>query len=144
MIKSNPILMKNNLWGNPEYKMPSAKLPHVNLPKVKMPEIDLTSWIGREPEGKGRKPIPPQLRKKVWEKQFGNRKSGKCPVCEERTIYFDAFHCAHRISVKNEGSDTLRNLVPACQRCNLQMGTQNLRDYKKTNFPTTVKKLKKK
>jgi 5-methylcytosine-specific restriction endonuclease McrA len=123
--------------------MPSVKLPQVTLPKVEMPEIDLTPWYGKEPEGRGRTQIPPKLRKQVWEKQFGTRKSGKCPVCEERTIYFDAFHCAHRVSVKNDGSDTLKNLVPACQRCNLQMGTQNLRDYKKENFSASIKKPKK-
>jgi hypothetical protein len=127
--------MKNDPWGMHPYKMPSVKLPQVKLPKVQMPEIDLKPWMGKEPEGKGRKQIPPQIRKKVWENQFGNRKSGRCPVCEERTIYNDAFHCAHRKSVKNGGSDTLRNLVPACQRCNLQMGSQNLRDYKRINFP---------
>ena len=135
--------MKNDLWGTPKYKMPFSKLPRASLPKVKMPEVDFTPWIGKEPEGRGRTQIPPKLRKQVWEKQFGTRKTGKCPVCEERTIYSDAFHCAHRVSVKNDGSDTLRNLVPACQKCNLQMGTQNLRDYKKTNFPNTIKKSKK-
>lgn len=135
--------MKDNFWNLPQYKLPSTSLPKVKMPTAKMPELDLTPWIGKTSEGKGRKPLPPQLRKKVWEKQFGTRKSGKCPVCEERIIYSDAFHCAHRVSVKNKGSDTLRNLVPACQRCNLQMGAQNLRDYKKANFPETVKKTKK-
>lgn len=134
--------MKNDPWDLPQYQIPKTNLPRMTLSKVKMPEVDLTPWIGKETVEGDRKPIPPQLRKKVWEKEFGNRKSGKCPVCEERIIYSDAFHCAHRVSVKNRGSDLLRNLVPACQRCNLQMGTQNLRDYKKANFP--VKRSKKK
>ena len=136
--------MKDDPWGMSEYKMPRVNLPSVKLPKVKMPEVDLTPWYAKEPEGKGRTQIPPKLRKKVWEKQFGNRKSGKCPVCKERPVYFNAFHCAHKVSVKNGGSDTLRNLVPACQRCNLQMGSQNMRDYIKANFSKTVKKSKKK
>jgi len=127
--------MKDDAWKIPKYKMPNVTMPSVKMLKVKMPEVDLTPWIGKEPEGKGRTQIPPKLRKKVWEKQFGNRKSGKCPVCEDRTVYCDAFHCAHRVSVKNKGTDTLRNLVPACQRCNLQMGTQNMRDFKRENFP---------
>jgi 5-methylcytosine-specific restriction endonuclease McrA len=135
--------MKKDPWGMPQHVMLNAKLPRMTLSKIKMPDVDLTPWIGKEPVGGGRKPIPPQLRKKAWEKQFGDRKSGKCPVCEERIIYNDAFHCAHRVSVNNNGSDTLRNLVPACQRCNLQMGTHNLRDFKKANFPNTVKKAKK-
>jgi 5-methylcytosine-specific restriction endonuclease McrA len=136
--------MKKNPWEIPQYNMPVTKMPNLKLPKMQMPDVNLTPWIGKEPEGKGRTQIPPKLRKQVWEKQFGNRKSGKCPVCEERTIYCDAFHCAHRVSVKNNGTDTLRNLVPACQRCNLQMGIQNLRDYKKVNYPKTTTKTKKK
>ena len=127
--------MKDDLWKMPDQKMSKVKFPSVKMPKIEIPEIDLKPWMGKEPEGKGRTQIPPKLRKQVWEKQFGNRKSGKCPVCEERTVYYDAFHCAHRVSVKNKGTDTLRNLVPACQRCNLQMGSQNMRDFKRANFP---------
>lgn len=76
-------------------KIPTAKAPKIPKPpkidlkpvNIKHPKIDLSIW-----EGKERQKIPPATRKKVWEKRFRNRKSGKCFVCGERTIYSDAFH----------------------------------------------------
>jgi hypothetical protein len=81
------------------------------------------------------KKFKPEEREAVWRREFGNRTEAKCPICEDITINAKAFHMGHIDSVKERGGDELSNIRPICQLCNLSMGSQNMKDYIKKNYP---------
>lgn len=79
-----------------------------------------------------RKTIPVETRKKVWSNEFGNKKTGMCPVayCEhEINNKKFGFQCGHKISVANKGSNSIDNLKPICSDCNSKMSSTNWHDY---------------
>ncbi len=76
-----------------------------------------------------RKKIPQSARNTLFESKFGNElNKGKCFVCK-RDIVKDNFHCGHKISVKNGGTDQISNLECICVSCNLSMGSMNMDEY---------------
>ncbi len=81
-------------------------------------------------EDRVRKPIPKHIREAVWRRYWGNKKDGKCWICE-RVIGDDIFECGHIIASSKGGGDDVLNLVPICGACNKGMGTENLLDHKK-------------
>ena len=89
-------------------------------------------FIKTENENK-RKKIPSTVRHKLWALHFDESTIGKCTVCASK-IDNANFHAGHIISVKNGGTDNIKNLSPVCACCNLSMGTQNLEDFKKRYF----------
>jgi hypothetical protein len=76
-----------------------------------------------------RQKINKKLRNLVWKKRNGNSLIGSCYVCNTNVDY-DAFECAHIVSVFEGGDNSLNNLEPTCRQCNNDMGTINLNDYK--------------
>lgn len=79
-----------------------------------------------------RRPIPSEIRDRVWLKYFKGDTFGHCYVCKigiEK--YRGKWHCAHIVPQVKGGQETLDNLVPTCPKCNLSMGTENLLEYKK-------------
>jgi 5-methylcytosine-specific restriction endonuclease McrA len=81
-----------------------------------------------------RKSIPKTLKNKVWDKYIGKQLGvGLCDVCQTE-IDSKNFECGHIISIKEEGSTTLDNLIPICGTCNKSMGTHNLELFKETYF----------
>jgi len=81
-----------------------------------------------------REKLTPKLRKAVWEKEFGNKLKGKCPIsiCKNEIILEkNGYHCGHIISCKNNGKDELNNLRPICHYCNLKMSSKNWNEYDK-------------
>jgi len=89
-------------------------------------------FIKTENESK-RKKIPSTVRHKLWTLHFDETTSGKCTVCSNK-IDNANFHAGHILSVKNGGTDNIKNLSPVCACCNLSMGTQNLDDFKSKYF----------
>ena len=73
--------------------------------------------------------IKKPTRTAVWKKRF-NSMSGKCYVCEE-SISYDNFDCGHIVSVFNLGCTEVSNMEPICSSCNINMGIQNLQEYKR-------------
>jgi hypothetical protein len=75
-----------------------------------------------------RVPISKVLRQAVW-----NSKSleGQCYCCDEK-ITFDTFECGHITAVSKGGKTTLDNLRPVCRRCNSDMRTNNMDEYKRS------------
>ncbi len=68
-----------------------------------------------------------QLRQRVW----GDPTKGTQPCfCCGATILQMEFHCGHVTPVCRGGPTTLDNLRPVCPKCNINMGTANLLDYK--------------
>ena len=95
-----------------------------------------------------RKPFAQRDRMKVWDKEFGaSVDRSKCPICGMNEISRFNFTVGHRKSLKNGGTNNMRNLRPICQQCNSQMGSMNMsvyiKKYQSNPTPTPVKKPKK-
>lgn len=90
--------------------------------KISYNEMNLTP---RDLRVKIKKPT----RTAVWRKRF-NSMSGKCYVCDEG-ISYDNFDCGHIVSVFNLGCTEVSNMEPICSSCNINMGIQNLQEYKR-------------
>lgn len=83
-----------------------------------------------------KKKIPKALRISVWNKYMGsNSRKGKCPLCDEREIRLEEFHCGHDMAEAIGGELSVDNLFPVCSLCNLSMGTKNFNDmWEKLKF----------
>ncbi len=88
-----------------------------------------------EPENKdGRRNLPKAVKKALWETKIGmNTLVGQCYVCNTE-INYHTFHCGHKRSVKNGGTDNISNLECICALCNLSMGTEDLEVFKSRYF----------
>jgi 5-methylcytosine-specific restriction endonuclease McrA len=82
-----------------------------------------------------RKSISSKLRKQIWEKEFGNKTEGKCPISSCSVILYkeddSAFQCGHVIPKSRGGEDTLDNLRPICANCNARMNCIHWDEYDK-------------
>lgn len=79
-----------------------------------------------------RKKITNKLRKQVWQKKFGAKESGICPVkyCDHKISNEKfGFQCGHVVSFANGGKETEENLRPICADCNSKMSATNWEDY---------------
>jgi hypothetical protein len=77
-----------------------------------------------------RKTIPSQLRKAVWNKRVSNNNFNSCYCCSTVINPLDGFHCGHIVAVHNGGKNELSNLEVVCEKCNLDMSTMNMEQYK--------------
>ena len=83
---------------------------------------------------KGKKRITKKLRDQCWIQEFNNNDTGICPIstCSIQ-IHKNSkpinWHTGHIISEYNGGPTEGYNLRPICEKCNLDMGTQNWNDY---------------
>ena len=70
-------------------------------------------------------------RRQIWEKRNKeNSLKGRCYTCN-REIDYDDFQAGHIVSHFYGGKLTLNNLEPICSPCNLDMGIENLNEYKR-------------
>jgi hypothetical protein len=67
------------------------------------------------------------LKLAVWDSELLN---GNCYCCN-RKITFSTFECGHIIPLVYGGETTVANLKKICSKCNRDMGTMNLEEYKK-------------
>jgi 5-methylcytosine-specific restriction endonuclease McrA len=75
---------------------------------------------------KDKKRISKKLKKEVWLKEFGNKKTGKCPYKNcKNTITENDYSCGHIISEYNGGETDINNLKPMCYGCNNRLGKRN-------------------
>ena len=75
-----------------------------------------------------RRPIPQNIRIKVWKREFGDTLVGKCHVCQIR-LEISQWEAGHIISVFNGGPDSMENLTPLCFSCNRSMSSLNMNEY---------------
>lgn len=75
--------------------------------------------------------ITKNLKKVVWKETNGDKMTGLCYCCK-KDIEFDDFECGHIIAVSKGGEHNACNMKPLCSYCNLNMGSMNLEEYKKT------------
>ena len=66
----------------------------------------------------------------LWKHYFGNKFRVLCPCCEIHEITVGTSHKSHKIPKVATGEETLENLIPLCQQCNLSMGTMLYDDFK--------------
>lgn len=75
---------------------------------------------------KEKKRITINLKKKVWEEEFGDINSATCPYKKCTNIITKKdYSCGHIISEYNGGSTTIDNLKPMCYGCNNKLGKRN-------------------
>jgi len=100
--------------------------------KTKKADSDLTETETSDsklPKTK-KKPIPPILKRNVWNKYIGEDiGKAKCTCCKLVDITQLSFHCGHIISEAKGGELKMDNLKPICQSCNSSMGTMNMNEY---------------
>ena len=85
---------------------------------------------------KRKQKIPKVLKDQVWEYTNGEKGTAKCYVCNHTKIKMNNFTCGHIIPESKGGKMEVNNLKPICSKCNLQMGTQNLEEFKKIHYPS--------
>jgi len=77
-----------------------------------------------------RKNIHKSKRLAVWKKRHTTLDNGTCFVCHTKDLNFYDFECGHIVAVYWGGDTSLDNLEPICKECNLEMGVQNLLEFK--------------
>jgi HNH endonuclease len=85
--------------------------------------------------GGKRKTIPKAKRTELWDKYFKDKRIGSCLVCNCQLDVVGTWEAGHVIAYSKGGSDDLENLRPVCQRCNRSMGTQNMGEWARINYP---------
>jgi len=87
---------------------------------------------------KKRKVLPKTIRLQVWTKYYPNSMQGYCKCCKKE-IDFSNYNAGHIISIKNNGTDSIENLIPICFSCNNSCGGENMVDFcKKYNLPLEI------
>lgn len=90
---------------------------------------ELMSHTFNESIEKKREKIPKEIRGLVWRKRNGENLRGECYCCEEE-LAFENFECGHVVARCLGGGIVVDNLEPICKKCNLDMRTMNLEEYK--------------
>jgi len=76
--------------------------------------------------------IPKKVKDDVWNTYIGEGiAKHKCLCCKLTTIDKAKFDCGHVVSEKNGGNQSIRNLRPICNGCNLSMAAENMIEYVK-------------
>lgn len=82
--------------------------------------------------------IPKAIKRTVWDTYIGSiHGEALCPCCNHATIHKDDFHAGHVVAQCKGGTNDVDNLRPICGMCNLSMGDKDMREFVKTNFPTS-------
>jgi len=77
------------------------------------------------------------VKSSCWKRWHGNLGVANCFVCQDTELRMDNFQAGHITARSVGGADTVQNLIPICSKCNQSMGSQNLYDFKRQNFPDT-------
>lgn len=72
--------------------------------------------------------IPLKVRQMTWRKYIGDTMDGKCWCCDY-SISIENWHAGHVIAYSKGGPNSVDNLRPLCQGCNLSMGNRPMQDY---------------
>ena len=87
-----------------------------------------------------KKPIPAALKRQVWDMWIGARAGeAQCLCCNSATIRQLEFHCGHIVPESKGGRTWAMNLRPICAKCNLSMGTRDMREFQSAYFPHAPK-----
>jgi hypothetical protein len=88
--------------------------------------------------------IPKKVKNDSWDKYIGNKYGeALCIVCRVTSINAKDFEAGHIISEKNGGLINIDNILPICSQCNKSMGSKNMDEYIKNNYPKNYENFKK-
>ena len=110
----------NSMWEHNEtdirreYFMKVYDQINDNMIMIALPEYDDT-------------PISSELKLRVWQKCFKNKKRSVCPCGEKISI--NKHDCGHIIARALNGQTEESNLISICSDCNKRMGTRNAVDW---------------
>jgi 5-methylcytosine-specific restriction endonuclease McrA len=90
-------------------------------------------------ESPKRKSLPQKKRINVWKNMFKTSNVGNCYCCQD-VIEQHTFECGHIIAVAKGGSDDITNLRPICSSCNKSIGTENMNEVIKRDYPNAYAK----
>lgn len=124
-------------YAEPKKEEESVKKTKKTTKKVSKKDTDLKTDSEQviqeekeKPTKPKKKPIPPILKRNVWNKWFGEDVGkAKCLCCKLVDITQLSFHCGHVIAEAKGGELKMDNLRPICQSCNSSMGTMNMDEY---------------
>jgi len=85
--------------------------------------------LGTKPKSK-RDKIPKEVKRLIWERDYGNVFKGKCPFCPKETDA-SGFEIGHKIPWSKSGNDHPDNLFLLCSECNKQMGNKSYEEFKR-------------
>ena len=93
--------------------------------------------IKKSNNGSKKKNISKSLKTCIWDTHIGkDTRSAYCICCTNNEIKVENFHAGHIISENQGGKTDETNLLPVCSVCNASMGTVNMGEFVKTNFPS--------
>ena len=115
----------------PKKRVLKPKEPKVQ-PKAKVAK-ESKAKVAKEPKAKvPKEKIPKKVKDDVWNTYIGEGiAKHKCLCCKLTTIDKAKFDCGHVVSEKNGGNQSIRNLRPICNGCNLSMAAENMIEYVK-------------
>jgi hypothetical protein len=87
---------------------------------------------------KNKSKIPQVKRIACWKKYIGDVLSTKCMCCNMTEITAFSFHCGHVVSEADGGALAIDNLRPICDKCNNDMGTENMFQFAKHHYDTIL------
>jgi hypothetical protein len=112
---------KPKVKAEPKVTKPKVTKPKVTKPKVTKPKVKAV-----------KEKIPKKVKDDVWNTYIGEGiAKHKCLCCKLTTIDKAKFDCGHVVSEKNGGNQSIRNLRPICNGCNLSMAAENMIEYVK-------------
>lgn len=116
----------------------TSKLKQNSL-ETNFPEVAKENQIQQNYAKKNKKKIAPHKRILCWNTYIGEE-IGKtlCLCCKAFYITPFTFHCGHIIAEANGGSLAIENLRPVCDKCNISMGTQDMREFAKEQFDVEI------
>lgn len=118
----------------PQSIEPIRLQPIINIQPQTLPESRINNQLRNNQLRNNikykKKSIPLVLKRKLWDKYFGEQNGvAQCPCCKLSQISTFSFHCGHIISEKNGGLLVLDNLIPLCQSCNSSMGMRSYTEF---------------
>jgi hypothetical protein len=89
--------------------------------------------------GQKRKQVPKKVKEDAWFKYVGRGKPDVlCICCRSSVITPFSFHAGHVTSCKKGGVTIVENIRPICGACNQSMGTENMRSFVRTHYPSNL------
>jgi hypothetical protein len=89
--------------------------------------------------GQKRKQVPKKIKEDAWFKYVGRGKPDVlCICCRSSVITPFSFHAGHVTSCKQGGATIVENIRPICGACNQSMGTENMRSFVRTHYPSNL------
>ena len=106
-----------------------------NKPVTSQP---VTKPLSNNPKKKKQK-IPQNLKKACWNTFIGiDVGKSKCKCCNMIDITQHDFNCGHIIAESQGGPLRLENLRPICDKCNWDMGSQDMKEFAMKHYGVVI------